>query len=144
MRCDAETEERFRRFSQDFKGKAALPGVRFRERRVDGQTWFVLSLHEANEFLSKKDYLRNWAIEVNEEFGVFTLPQWRRELRALGYRVLVARSYLNPWILENRYRGQLWLHADTRTGPGAEVPFPDTTAVLVAEAPGLTTRRRGD
>jgi SAM-dependent methyltransferase len=144
MRCDAETEERFRRFAQDFKGKAALPGARFRERRVDGRTWFVLGLHEANEFFSKKDYLRNWAIEVNEEFGIFTLPQWRRELRALGYRVLVARSYLNPWILENRYRGRVWLHVGTRSGPGAEVPFPDTTIVLVAEAPGLTTRRRGD
>jgi SAM-dependent methyltransferase len=133
MWCDAETEERFRRFAGEFKGKSASPGVRFRERRLDGRTWFVLGLHEANEFLSKKDYLKNWAIEVNEEFGVFTLAQWRRELRALGYRVLEAGSYLNPWILENRYRGRVALHADAGAGPGEELPFPDTTAVLVAE-----------
>jgi SAM-dependent methyltransferase len=135
MGCDAETEERFRRFAREFKGKSASPGVRFQERRFDGRTWFVLGLPEANEFLSKKDYLTNWAIEVNEEFGVFTLPQWRRELRGLGYRVIEARSYLNPWILENRYRGRVRLHADGSAGPGEELPFPDTTAVLVAERP---------
>src|SRR5262249_15606676 len=110
----------------------AAPGVRFEERDVAGQRWFVLGLHEANEFLSKKDYLENWAIEVNEEFGVFTLAEWRQELAALGYRVLEARSYLNPWILENRYRGRVWLHADAGGEPGDEIPFPDTTAVIVA------------
>jgi hypothetical protein len=93
----------------------------------------VLSLHDANEFLSKKDYLENWAIEVNEEFGVFTLDGWRRELEELGYRVNAARSYLNEWIRDNRYRGRVWLHADGGDGPGAELPFPDTTAVIVGQ-----------
>ena len=96
--------------------------------------WFVLGLHEANEFLSKKDYLENWAIEVNEEFGVFTLAQWQGELEALDYRVLEARSYVNPWILEHRYRGRVWLHADRGDRPGVELPFPHTTAVIVGEA----------
>src|SRR5262249_24661312 len=65
MRCDAETEQRFRRFAHDFKSSSDSPGVGFVERVYDGRTWFVLSLHAANEFLSKKDYLENWAIEVN-------------------------------------------------------------------------------
>jgi SAM-dependent methyltransferase len=134
MRCDAETEKRFRRFARDFKGHSATPGVAFSERNYDGQTWFVLSTHAANEFLSKKDYQENWAIEVNEEFGVFTLDEWRRELEALGCRILEAHSYLNPWILEHRYRGKVWLHADAGDHPGQAVPFPDTTAVIVAEA----------
>jgi SAM-dependent methyltransferase len=134
IRCDAITEERFRRFTREFKSASATPGVAFTERVHDRQNWFVLSLHAANEFLSKKDYLENWAIEVNEEFGVFTLAEWRRELEALGYRILEARSYVNPWILEHRYRGRVWLHADSVDRPGHEVPFPDTTAVIVAEA----------
>jgi SAM-dependent methyltransferase len=134
LRCDTDTEPRFRRFAREFKGKAPRPGIEFAERRVDGRTWFVLSLHEANEFLSKKDYLENWAIEVNEEFGVFTLAEWRAELEALGYRVLHARGYLNAWLLENRYRGRVWLHADGGSRPGEEFPFPDTTVVLAAEA----------
>jgi SAM-dependent methyltransferase len=134
MRCDAETGQRFRKFAREFKGKSKHPGLRFREQTWRGRTWFVLSLHAANEFLSKKDYLENWAIEVNEEFGVFSLSGWRRELRELGYRVLEARSYLNGWILENRYRGRVWLHADGGEQPGEKLPFPDTTALLVAEA----------
>jgi SAM-dependent methyltransferase len=134
MRCDAETEQNFRRFARDFKRVSTAPGVAFTERVHDGQTWFVLSLHAANEFLSKKDYLENWAIEVNEEFGVFTLAEWSSELEALGYRILEARSYVNPWILEHRYRGRVRLHADGRIRPGEELPFPDTTTVIVGEA----------
>jgi SAM-dependent methyltransferase len=134
MCCDEETERRFRKLAVEFKAKSANPGVSFKERELGGRRWFVLGLHEANEFLSKKDYLVNWAIEVNEEFGVFTLAEWRQELEALGYRIVEARSYCNPWILENRYRGRVWLHADERTKPGKVIPFPDTTAVLVGEA----------
>jgi SAM-dependent methyltransferase len=133
MRCDAETEERFRRFARDFKGKSSQPGLRFTERVVRGRHWFGLTLHGANEFLSKKDYLENWAIEVNEEFGVFTLAGWRRELRAAGFRVTESRSYLNSWILKNRYRGRAWLHADDGGRPAEAIPFPDTTAVIIGE-----------
>jgi SAM-dependent methyltransferase len=134
MRCDTETEARFRRFARDFKGKAANPGVTFGERLIDGQKWFVLSLHAANEFLSKKDYLENWAIEVNEEFGVFTLDEWRRELKALGFRILESHAYVNPWILDHRYQSRVWLHGDAGGGLGEVLPFPDTTAVIVCEA----------
>ena len=54
--------------------------------------------------------------------------------RTLGYRVLHARSYLSPWIVGNRSCGRVWLHADGGSGPGEELPFPDTTIVLAAEA----------
>lgn len=134
MRCDDETELRFRRFAHDFKKKSASPGVKYTEREIDGAPWFLLSMHAANEFLSKKDYLKNWDIECNEEFGVFTLKQWCEELRALRYKILEARSYLNDWILANRYVDRVWLHADFSGNPGAVVPFPHSTAVLVAEA----------
>ncbi len=131
MRLDAESERRFRRFALDFKHRA---GAAFTEQVLEGRTWFFLSLHEANEFLSKKDYLENWAVEVNEEFGVFTLEEWQQELTALGFGMVMARSYLNPWILEHRYRGKVWLHDDAGGKPGPELPFPATTCVLVGEA----------
>lgn len=134
MRADEETSKRFVRFATDFKGKSKTPGIAFEERVIGDQTWFVLSLHEANEFLSKKDYLANWAIEVNEEFGVFTLGEWKSELEACGYRVVQCKSYMNPWILENRYQNRAWLHTDENGAPGALLAFPDTTAVIVAEA----------
>ena len=39
-----------------------------------------LSAHDANEFLCKKDYLKNWDIEVHEEYGVLTVDEWRAAL----------------------------------------------------------------
>ncbi len=134
MRLDEETEPRFRRFAREFKNKSPNPGVEFSEHTIEGVTWFYLGLHEANEFLSKKDYLANWEMEVNEEFGVFTSEEWKHELAHHGYRVVVCNSYLNPWILEHRYKAHAWLHADDGGKPGVAVPYPDTTAVLVAEA----------
>lgn len=134
MRLDEETRGRFYRFANDFKGKSKNPGIRFSERKFSGEPWILVSLHEVNEFLSKKDYLANWDIEVNEEFGVFTLGEWRQELEASGYRVLECRSYLNPWILANRYKNCSWLFADENGRPGVSLPYPDTTAVIVGEA----------
>jgi SAM-dependent methyltransferase len=133
MRVDAETEERFRRFAKDFKKTAPNPGVRFVEREHGGHKWFVLSLHDANEFLSKKDYTENWDIEVNEEFGTFTTAEWKEELEAIGYKVLECRSYLNEWIEKNRYENRVWLHAESGNAPGEKLPFPNSTIVVVAE-----------
>jgi SAM-dependent methyltransferase len=140
VKMDEETQTRFRRFAVDFKKNSENPGVPFVEREHEGQKWFIMSMHHANEFLGKKDYLENWDIEVNEEFGTFTLTEWESELEALGFRVLEARSYLNDWIKTNRYDGRVWLHADAGDKPGALLPFPDSTAILVAEKLTLSER----
>lgn len=131
LRMDGETQARFRRFAKEFKGGA---GVKFEEKEQLKRTWFRLSLADANEFLSKKDYLENWDAEVKEEFGVFTLEEWKKELEAIGYKAVVARSYLNPWIAEHRYKNKAWLHADGGLNPGEEIPYPDTTMVIAAQA----------
>ena len=134
LRCkDAELEERFRKFAREFKGKSAHPGFSFEERLFDGVVHFRITLHEANEFLSKKDYIANWVMEVNEEFGVWTTDEWAEELSKLGYRVVDCSSYLNPWIEQNRYEGQVWLYGDDGDKPGEVLPFADTTAVIVGE-----------
>lgn len=132
LRFDEETEARFRKFAREFKSKSDCPGVKFVERvGADGYKWFFMSAHDANEFMSKKDYLKNWDIEVNEEFGTFDIPGWRTELEALGYEVLVLRSYLNEWIRENRYAGRVWVHAVRNGLPAEPVEYFDTTAVIV-------------
>lgn len=133
MRLDEEAEVRFRKFACEFKSKSKAPGVEFAEKKIGEQTWFHLSLHSAGEFLSKKDYLANWAIEVNEEFGVFTLAEWRQELASAGYEVLECSSYLNDWIEKNRYLEHAWLYEDEDGAPGQPLAYPDTTAVIVAE-----------
>ncbi len=130
MRCDGTTEARFRSFAKEFKDQ----GVKFQEREHLKRLYFILDLHDANEFLTKKDYTENWAAEVREEFGIWTLEEWKKELESASYRVVQARSYVNPWIAENRYKNKAWLYADGVTVPGEELPFPDTTLVLVGEA----------
>lgn len=130
MRCDGTTEARFRRFAKEFKDK----GIKFEEREYLKRLYFLLPSHEANEFISKKDYAENWTAEVREEFGVWTLEEWRKELESAGYKVVQAKSYLNPWIAENRYKNKVWIYKDAITVPGDEIPWFDTTMVLVAEA----------
>jgi hypothetical protein len=135
LRCDQETERRFRRFAVDFKGKSRNPGVPFTERKFDGVTYFNLSLHHAAEFLSKKDYLENWAIEVNEEFGVYGFTSWRKVFADAGFRIIEEESYVNPWVRANRYIGKAALFAIARDGrPGSRLPFPKTTIKIAAEA----------
>jgi SAM-dependent methyltransferase len=135
LRCDQETERLFRRFAVDFKGKSKNPGVPFTERRFDGVTFFKLSLHHAAEFLSKKDYLENWDIEVNEEFGVYGFTSWRKVFADAGFRIIEEESYVNPWVRANRYVGKAALFAIAKDGrPGSRLPFPKTTIKIAAEA----------
>ena len=122
------TRERFERFAREFKGGPPAGGVQYRE--VDGR--FVLSLPAASEFLTKKDYIQHWDLEVKEEFGVFSLEAWRREVETVGLRVVASRAYLSPWIASHRYAGRCAL---LRQEAGRLVPeaYPDTHFVLAAE-----------
>jgi hypothetical protein len=82
-----------------------------------------------------KDYLENWPIEVNEEFGVFGYSSWRKVLADAGFRILEEESYVNPWVKANRYTGKVALFAIAKDGrPGSRLPFPKTTIKIVAEA----------
>lgn len=121
-----EVAAQFEKFAVEFRHGA---GVAF--CRIDGDT-VELSAHDANEFLCKKDYLKNWHIEVHEEFGVFTLEEWRAALSAVGFTCREARGYASPWIVTHRYEGSVQLLDSS----GAPVGWPDTNAVVVGEKPG--------
>ena len=124
------TRERFERFAREFKGGPPAGGIPYREvaRR------FVLALPAANEFLTKKDYIQHWDLEVKEEFGVFSLEGWRQEVEAVGLRIVEARAYLSPWIAAHRYQGRCALLRAEGDGLVPE-PYPDTHFVLAAERP---------
>lgn len=55
---------------------------------------------------------------------MFTVDQWRDELEAAGFSILEARAYVNPWILEIRYQGRVWLHAPGIDRPGCSAGLP--------------------
>jgi hypothetical protein len=76
---------------------------------------------------------------MHEEFCFWSHARWREEVFRAGFEVLDARDgksgsrvYLNPWVVENRYRGKVSLW----TPDGAtSLPFPPTNHILVAVKP---------
>ena len=126
-----ETRAAFSRFAAEFKHGQ---GAAF-ERTND--TYVRLSLHLANEFLCKKDYQRNWHIEVHEEYGARTVEEWRTSLAAHGFEVVSLRAYVNPWIDEHRYRGRVEVWDED----GHAIPFPATNFIAVGERPGGAASR---
>jgi hypothetical protein len=122
---DEPTAAVFERFSREFKHGQGAPHLRLGPDRVE------LSAHLANEFLSKKDYLLNWHIEVHEEFGVYTVEEWRRALAASGFAVVTVTSSTNAWIVENRYEGRVVIE-DTSGNP---LSWPPTNVLAVGRKP---------
>ena len=124
-------------FAADFlRGRHPFP---FTEAQHAGQVVFRLTLRQAAEFLSKKDYIDNWASEMNEEFCFWSFSQWKKALSETGFRISEnpnqpdrgSRSYVNPWIVEHRYQGRVNLLSEN----GAQISWPPSNMVMVAEKP---------
>lgn len=122
---DTQTRDTFERFAREFKHGAGAP----HERLSGGEV--RLSSHCANEFLCKKDYLKNWHIEVHEEYGALTLDGWRALLERVGLEPLHVHGYVNGWIAENRYQGHVELTDDS----GKPLPWPATNCVVIGCKP---------
>jgi len=129
------SRSRFLLFARDFLGgRKSFPVV---EAEHEGRPVFRLSLRQAAEFLSKKDYTDNWKSEMNEEFCFWSFTCWKAVLGEIGFRVLEnsndpaagSRAYINPWIVQHRHEG----HATILDVAGAGMPWPPTNMVLVAE-----------
>lgn len=122
---DPKTNEIFERFAREFcHGR----GAKFERLAADEVR---LSSHDANEFICKKDYLKNWHIEVHEEFGPFTLEEWRGALKRAGFAPVHLAEYANEWIVKNRYQGTVQVMDDA----GNTLPWPATNMVVVGEKP---------
>lgn len=120
---DEATRATFTRFAKEFRQGQGVAFTQLTPSLVE------LSSHDANEFLCKKDYLKNWHIEVNEEFGPLTLSQWKLALERAGFEPLHLEETRNGWIVKNRYEGTARL-TDVR---GAPLPWPATNCVVVGK-----------
>lgn len=124
--ADAKVNEIFEKFAREFcHGR----GAKFERLAADEVR---LSSHDANEFICKKDYLKNWHIEVHEEFGPLTLEGWRTALQKAGFTPVHLSEYANEWIVKNRYVGSVRV-MDER---GNELPWPATNMIVVGQKPG--------
>ena len=125
------TRARFFQFAQDFRHYAdvAFPY----EERADGA--FALSLSDAMEFLSKKDYANNWQSECHEQFCALDTAGWYALVEAAGFTVDPAsRGIRNDWIVEHRFAPTARLEAPD----GTPLPWPTTHVLLVARRPWNT------
>lgn len=131
------TRTRFHLFAQDFL--SGQRGFSFKEESSHNRRVFRLTLRQAAEFLSKKDYTDNWSSEMNEEFCFWSFSKWKQVLVEIGFQVVEnpnsqaesSRVYTNPWIVEHRHIG----HAEIRGVDGQVLPWPPTNMILVAEMP---------
>jgi SAM-dependent methyltransferase len=129
------TRSLFHLFANDFLG--GRRPFAFAETVRDGRTLFRLTLREAAEFMSKKDYTDNWSSEMNEEFCFWCFSKWKQVLGETGFQVienpnqpgLGSRCYTNAWIVEHRYRG----HVEIVMESGEPTDWPPTNMVLIAE-----------
>ena len=76
---------------------------------------------------------------MNEEFCFWSFSKWKQVLSEIGFRVgenpnqpeLGSRTYVNPWIVEHRYRG----HVNLFGNDGGQLNWPPSNMVIVAEKP---------
>lgn len=133
------TQGRFRLFARDFLG--GKRPFSFAEVESKHGVAFRLTLRQAAEFLSKKDYADNWKSEMNEEFCFWSFAKWKAVLNETGFLIRESsnnsaadsRVYSNPWIIKNRYEGHVRLNSFNEQ----PVTWPPTNMVLVAEKPML-------
>lgn len=65
---------------------------------------YKIEYTDALEFIRRKDYLNDWAVELQEEYGYFSQSEFEEVFVGLGLRTIVSNPIYNPWIIKNRYR----------------------------------------
>jgi hypothetical protein len=128
---ELSTRARFRRFAQDFRRQE---GYTCRCTWVDKPLGCIrLSLRDACEFLSKKDYTDNWLCEMHETYAFWSYSDWQQALTEAGFVLRPgSRVWCNPWIREHRIQPTARIYR-IREGELEEIEFPETTVILVAE-----------
>jgi SAM-dependent methyltransferase len=99
------------------------------EPRRPATRLFRLSHKWAAEFVLRKDYRRDWDVELLEEYTYFTADEFADELVRAGGRLLCAEPYWNPWIVKNRFEGRFRLTDEN----GRDLGWPATNFVAVAQ-----------
>lgn len=123
---------RFLRFAVDFR-KAEGYKLPYRFITVEAEEYVELTLKDACEFMSRKDYIDNWQSEMHETFCFWDFNEWKSALERLGFKISPdSRAYTNKWIVDNRLKGKVELFVMTSSGLVA-IDYPVTNMILLAE-----------
>lgn len=123
---------RFLRFARDFRHDEGY-SLPHELHIIDGETYAVVRLGDACEFLSKKDYLDNWRSEMHETFCFWSFSEWCAAVERAGFVVQPgSHAFANPWIVANRLEGKakLFRMVGATLTP---IDWPVTNMLLVAE-----------
>lgn len=124
------TYARFLRFVKDFRAREGYQLV-YEKIKIGGTSYIKLTLSDAAEFLSRKDYTDNWQSEMHETFCFWHLDEWKEQLAAVGFIIHPASTaFTNQWIVENRWKGKAQLF-EWKNGELAAMDFPVTHMILV-------------
>jgi SAM-dependent methyltransferase len=126
--------DKFLRFSKEFGSSEIV--WRMKDGRVQ------VARRDAMEFLTKYIYDVNWRFEVKEQFGVFTLDDWKIELGKAGLRVLHSESYLIEWLRKTHWEKDVVIEAKEGRSYGP-TDYPDSTMLIAAgKAPARGVRSK--
>lgn len=119
------TYGRFMRFAKDFRAKE---GYKLKYEVTSGL--IKLSLKDACEFMSRKDYVDNWESEMHETFCFWDLNDWKKELTHAGFSIAAgSQAYTNQWIVDNRFKGKVELFDQNQV----RIDYPVTGMIMIAE-----------
>jgi hypothetical protein len=123
------TYARFLKFAQDFRKEEGYK-INYKSINKDGNEYIEISLKDATEFLTKKDYTDNWYSEMHETFCFWNFNNWEEELEKKGFRLgSSSKTFTNNWLIENRYKESVKL-LDSELNV---LPYPPTNIILLAE-----------
>jgi hypothetical protein len=126
------TYGRFLRFAKDFRKHEGYT-LEYRMRELEGKELVELSLSDACEFMSRKDYTDNWESEMHETFTFWNIEEWKVELEKAGFIVRPeSQAYTNSWIVDNRLVGKAELFQE-ENGALKRFPYPVTNMIVIAE-----------
>ncbi len=122
------TRARFLRFAVDFRKHEGYQ-LHYEVIESEGQSLVRLSLKDACEFMSRKDYVDNWQSEMHETFCFWDFQEWKEHLESVGFRVSDnSQVYTNPWIVKNRLEGKVELFNETHE----KLNYPVTNMLIEA------------
>jgi len=93
--------------------------------------FYDITLKDAIEFMTKKDYVDNWHSEMQEEFAFWSIDDWKEALDEVGFINIQARTYQNPWIVANSWSRRHIVMFDSDLYK--QIDYPDTNIVICAE-----------
>ncbi len=124
------TYARFLRFAKNFRHTEGYV-LHYSTTIINNKSYIIISLRDAMEFLSRKDYTDNWQSEMHETFCFWDFSEWKNNLQNAGFTIHSnSKAFTNEWIVNNRWKGKaelFTLQHDQLT----PLDYPVTTMFLI-------------